>query len=862
MEFLNEIIQRMMLILLRERVITFFLLLLLMSPMLYSHESASDTSKKTTGYTRSIILANLWNRFDLGWSLPVNSLYSQKQEFTFRHFDSSTTINTAVSFLAPDKSKTSIADHITTVNTANQMPIQIDIMTVNQRFTRSLETNVIKIDTVTVSSSIDNITRRYRREDQNNCYKFEEGDPVKKEFYSPNYPEPYPKNISCFKVLEADPGMVIKVEFRDNFELEDQENCTYDFLEVRDGKYGYSRFIGKFCRAFPFPEITSSSRYLWLYFQSDNSIQGIGFRAVWSMVPRPAVKTPESVECLLNVTNLLEYEIKTSEITAQKRIATELGTELDCIWNITVPEGWKIQMTFPQFHLDKPNECDINYVQIYDKEPSKTNNPSLINNFCGSIADLVTSKGNEAYLRFFVTKAAMNSSFEAIMTAVREKESKDKGCNIDEFDCQDACISDKLRCNHRPNCRYRFDEDADICNTKSTGLNVNSEHVIIILIVFTLLMSGLCFTFILNCVKKLIRDHRIIKEHIRQSRENRLDEFGRKASPCLITELCTEIGNNDQCHSNELPTFEVLSKPKELISHVTINGQDYEKEQNMRLSVDLNDIHQSNNVSNATQERLQESSEEREMHDMECQTRESLFASDFILKPAHPEFTTFSFQTPNYRSKLSFDYYPIYEYRDHTYPHQQSQSYNYYQDDMNQQVIKNNFKTLPEKIEQDPIQRQYSTNYPSNQLSSKLCLKHSSTPIVPAPPGWSSHGSTYNSSDRVNFQRLSITSSTKVTNEESKNSFISRSNKISPNISIHKKISSSDENYECTYDNTEKSHSVSSGSISQRSGIAKPIKCPQKVDSQFTTEAVIEVDKKRPFSIESTKSAPDVIATH
>lgn len=86
-------------------------------------------------------------------------------------------------------------------------------------------------------------------------------------------------------------------------------------------------------------------------------------------------------------------------------------------------------MTFPKFNLDKPNECDINYVQVYDKEPTKKNHPSLINNFCGSIADLVTSKGNEAYLRFFVTKAAMRSSFEAIMTAIREK-GKDKGKKI------------------------------------------------------------------------------------------------------------------------------------------------------------------------------------------------------------------------------------------------------------------------------------------------------------------------------------------------------------------------------------------------------------------------------------------------
>lgn len=91
-------------------------------------------------------------------------------------------------------------------------------------------------------------------------------------------------------MILADPGMVLKVEFRDSFELEDHEKCIYDYLEVRDGKYGYSRPIGNYCRAFPFPEITSSSKYLWLHFRSDSSIQGTGFRAVWNMIPRPQGK--------------------------------------------------------------------------------------------------------------------------------------------------------------------------------------------------------------------------------------------------------------------------------------------------------------------------------------------------------------------------------------------------------------------------------------------------------------------------------------------------------------------------------------------------------------------------------------------
>ena len=40
---------------------------------------------------------------------------------------------------------------------------------------------------------------------------------------------------------------------------------------------------------------------------------------------------------------------------------------------------------------------------------------------------------------------------------------------------------------------------------------LKEEHIIIILVIFCLILSGMCFTFVFNCVRKLIRDHRIIQ---------------------------------------------------------------------------------------------------------------------------------------------------------------------------------------------------------------------------------------------------------------------------------------------------------------------------------------------------------------
>lgn len=82
-------------------------------------------------------------------------------------------------------------------------------------------------------------------------------------------------------------------------------------------------------------------------------------------------------------------------------------------------------------------------------------------------------------------------------------------------------------------------------------------------------------------------------------------------------------------HGSESPSLELLTNAKELVSPVANLG-------GRKLSVDLNDIHQSNNVSNASQERarqeLNENHDGLETRDMACQTRESIFESGFIHK--------------------------------------------------------------------------------------------------------------------------------------------------------------------------------------------------------------------------------------
>lgn len=79
----------------------------------------------------------------------------------------------------------------------------------------------------------------------------------------------------------------------------------------------------------------------------------------------------------------------------------------------------QIQLTFPTFTMAKPNECDANFVDVFSE---RTDLRSRLKCFCGSIADFVSTKGNVAHIRFYAEPKAINSTFMAVMTAVRDKE--------------------------------------------------------------------------------------------------------------------------------------------------------------------------------------------------------------------------------------------------------------------------------------------------------------------------------------------------------------------------------------------------------------------------------------------------------
>ncbi|XP_017086525.1 uncharacterized protein LOC108118365 isoform X2 [Drosophila eugracilis] len=346
-------------------------------------------------------------------------------------------------------------------------------------------------------------SERQAEEDQvDRCRLFVDGDPTKNELYSPEYPNLYPKNINCTRVITAPKGQIIRLDFRNSFNIEAKEECKFDFLEIRDGQYGFSTLIGKFCGTdFP-PEITSKERYLWLHFHSDETIEYTGFSAVYEFLDRNREAPSTDLNCTIDRGGF-EGFINSTDVPAEIREQVNQNKiPLDCIWRIQVKENWKIFLKFLDFKLSKPNDCETNFLDIF---PEQTVMPLRVKNFCGSAGESITAESNILHLRFYADQIAINSTFGILFTAFRDRGA---ACTEDEYDCEDAtCISKDLKCNNLDNCKFRWDEEG--CTGEAAG---QSEHVVIIVIVFGLILGGMVITFIVNCIRKIIRDQKIIRD--------------------------------------------------------------------------------------------------------------------------------------------------------------------------------------------------------------------------------------------------------------------------------------------------------------------------------------------------------------
>ncbi|CAH1778779.1 unnamed protein product [Owenia fusiformis] len=294
-----------------------------------------------------------------------------------------------------------------------------------------------------------------------NCWNFTYGNPKSRVFYSPGYPKDYPNNTECMQVLIAPKGYVVQLDFRDKFHIESPENsqdCDYDYLEIRDGPYGYSNLKGVYCGRTHPPLLTSTSRYLWIQFMSDATIEYSGFKAVYDFVRDPNVEGAVK-DMSLNFTiiddSVCRIEINTARFSdgfvsnddisnVIRKKTDNFYTPLDCTWEFHVAPGNKVHLDFVEYK-SSAGICGDSYLAVYDSSTSESHKGESI---CGGQPKPFKSRSNVVYLRMFAKNKLIEPTFKVLYSTFSYAP-----CKEDQFLCGvNVCFNNSLKCNDRLNC--------------------------------------------------------------------------------------------------------------------------------------------------------------------------------------------------------------------------------------------------------------------------------------------------------------------------------------------------------------------------------------------------------------------------
>lgn len=225
---------------------------------------------------------------------------------------------------------------------------------------------------------------------------------------SPNYPNNYHENAECFYRIVTSAGSRLRITFIE-LELERTSDCRDDYIEIYDGRDTTAPSFGKYCEKPSPAHIETTANYAFLKFRSDITIGGKGFVLNYGTI------------CNNNLTG--RYGVIESP-----GYPDNYPLYLDCLWNINVPKGNRINVTFIHFDVYEylrpyrlrpydrigrfgyswnsyslpysdffyNGRCSKHYLQMKEKSE-----PSFSNKICGrSLPNPVTTKSNSFEIKF------------------------------------------------------------------------------------------------------------------------------------------------------------------------------------------------------------------------------------------------------------------------------------------------------------------------------------------------------------------------------------------------------------------------------------------------------------------------------
>ncbi|EGW02057.1 Cubilin [Cricetulus griseus] len=213
---------------------------------------------------------------------------------------------------------------------------------------------------------------------------------------SPGYPGNYPPGRDCVWHILVSPGSLITFTFG-TLSLENHNDCSKDYLEIRDGPFQHDPVLGKFCTSLSTPPLQTTGPAARIHFHSDADITDKGFHITY-------LTTPSDLNCGGNYTST-EGELLLPPLTGP------FNRNRQCVYLITQPEGEKIDISFTHVELESQLGCPHTYIEVGGS--SVLSSPGN-EKFCGTnIPSLYTSVHNAIYVTFVKSSSMENRGFTA-----------------------------------------------------------------------------------------------------------------------------------------------------------------------------------------------------------------------------------------------------------------------------------------------------------------------------------------------------------------------------------------------------------------------------------------------------------------
>ncbi|XP_039206561.1 membrane frizzled-related protein isoform X2 [Crotalus tigris] len=303
-------------------------------------------------------------------------------------------------------------------------------------------------------------------------------------FSSPNYPDPYPPNILCHWHIQVKMGMVIQLKI-ESLDVEASDFCFYNRLEIYEEPDSLSLWDGRtrYCGTVAPATINTNSNQIKVDFVSNDNIAPSGFTASYRAI-LPSEKNCSWDEflcdqglCLLPAFVCDDHQDCKDNRDEANCSAKHTGcggtlTSLEgqffspnypkpyphlqiCLWHISVPVGHVIQLQFYNFSLESHEDCNFDFVEVYDSAAMRTS--SLMGRFCNSNMPPVLTSSHHVMTVLFVADEEIGD--DGFFAMYRAHNLSEKTCGPLEFVCGNGeCVAQEFVCDSWRNCPDGSDE--------------------------------------------------------------------------------------------------------------------------------------------------------------------------------------------------------------------------------------------------------------------------------------------------------------------------------------------------------------------------------------------------------------------